>query len=199
MFANIDHCVVWRGRVWHDHGMRFLLYILFTAFFGTAARAQQVTYSFVWTGSGDYSVKGAFSFDEGEISNAFVFSDDVVCFEMTGFHKDQEIGKTSLVDMEGTQNWIFHFDHRSKRLLVHGDTFLSMPQAWNMGGRGNDCGEAGFGLNIGSAAQDICINNTLIYESQIHPSTPFPVHVDPDYAYTQMHCPGDQLLSFWAE
>lgn len=70
-----------------------------------------------------------------------------------------------------------------------------MPQAWNMNGRGDNCGAGGFGFNLGSFAQDLCKDNTLIVDSQVSPFQTLPAERDDSYAFPPDACLEPALLS----
>ena len=69
-----------------------------------------------------------------------------------------------------------------------------MPQAWNMDGGGYNCGQGGFGFNIGDFAQDICVDNTLIQASQIDPHTPLGAERDDAHTFGPQACLAPMLL-----
>ncbi len=165
----------------------------------TPVLADPATFAFSWKGAGGYKVRGAFTYDPVTVPDGIVQGHDLICFEMFGTHNGASIGTWALDQLTPDTPWIFTFDALNERLLVPGDAGISMPQAWNMGGRGDDCGVGGFGLNLGSAFQDVCINNTLIFDSQIDPFTPFWSGKADGYAYTLMDCQTVQLFSLLQE
>lgn len=143
-----------------------------------AAEAREISYRFVWTGGGGYSMTGAFSFDANLASAEIVTADQVRCFYIEGFKDGVPIGRWALTQKTEQTFWILNFNPQKSQFYVGG---LSQrhEQAWNMNFSGNDCGIGGFGFNIGNAAQDLCKDNTLLFASQVPPATPFPAERAP--------------------
>ena len=56
-------------------------------------------------------------------------------------------------------------------------------------------GRSGFGFNLGSAAQDVCIDDRLIIESQIDPPTPFPATQVSGHVFAPDACIGTVVTS----
>ncbi len=159
-----------------------------------AAVAEPVTYAFEWTGGGGYAVKGALQYDSAAISGPFVLAQDLSCFVIEGSKEGAPVGRWALTMLNEETSWRLHFDPVSGAFLVDGQG-IWMPQAWNMNGEGNDCGKGGFGFNIGNAAQDICIDNKLIVESQMAPAEPFPAIRVEDFDFPADACTAPPMLS----
>lgn len=138
-----------------------------------AVGAEPVTYAFDWQGNGGYGLRGALEYNSEEILGPFVTATDLTCFVIEGHQNEDPLGRWALLMLNEETTWRLHFDPATSSFLVEGDG-VWMPQAWNMNGEGIDCGADGFGFNIGNAAQDICVNDTLIVESQVLPQTSFP-------------------------
>jgi hypothetical protein len=85
--------------------------------------------------------------------------------------------------------WVLTFDAATGSFAPWGPG-AEMPQAWNMDGGGYDCGAGGFGFNIGNAAQDLCIDGQLIFDSQVTPERPFPAQPAPGFAFPADACRG---------
>lgn len=151
----------------------------------SAAAAEPVTYAFEWTGGGGYAVKGALHYDDDLVTGRFLREHDLSCFVIEGSKDGEPVGRWALTMLDEQTTWRLYFDTVTDSFLVEGQG-IWMPQAWNMNGEGVDCGEGGFGFNIGNAAQDICLDTRLIIESQVAPERPFPaVRVE------QFEFPGD--------
>jgi len=174
---------VWQGLIY-----------LIAVTVGAQAAAQTVAYSFVWQGGGGYSMRGGLSFDAALMGGQLVLEDDVQCFVIQGFRGDEPIGRWALGQLTEETTWRLTFDPVTERFPVWGpDT--PMPQAWNMDGGGYDCGDGGFGFNIGNAAQDLCLDGTLLVDSQVAPARPFPARRDDDFAFPGDACAGVLLMS----
>lgn len=155
--------------------------------------AEPVIHAFEWQGAGDYIVKGALEYDGALIMGRFVRDVDLSCFIIEGHKAGEPIGRWALTMLNEQTTWRLHFDPVAGRFVVDGEG-IWMPQAWNMNGDGVDCGAGGFGFNIGNAAQDICVDNQLIFESQVAPDKAFPaVRVD-DFEFPRDACKGPELL-----
>lgn len=161
---------------------------------GAAVAAEPVTWAFEWQGNGGYAVRGGLSYDSAGLPGPFVREGDVACFVIEGTRDGAPVGRWALTMLNEQTSWRLHFDPAGGRFVVDGEG-IWMPQAWNMNGEGTDCGAGGFGFNIGNAAQDICLDDTLIVDSQVPPDDPFPaVRVD-RYDFPADACVGPALLS----
>lgn len=158
------------------------------------AAAEPVTYAFEWQGSGGYAVRGGLKYDAAALQGPFVLEGDVSCFVIEATKDGAPVGRWALGMLNEETSWRLHFDPVAGSFLVEGEG-IWMPQAWNMNGEGNDCGAGGFGFNIGNAAQDICLDNTLIVPSQVVPERPFPAVRVESYAFPADACIGPALLS----
>ncbi len=161
----------------------------------STAMAEPVTYAFEWTGSGGYAVKGALQYDDEAITDRFVREQDLSCFVIEGSKDGEAVGRWALTMLNEQTSWRVHFDPVVGRFLVEGEG-VWMPQAWNMDGDGIDCGAGGFGFNIGNAAQDICVDNRLIFESQVAPEEPFPAVRMEDFKFPRDACIAPPLLGW---
>ena len=79
------------------------------------------------------------------------------------------------------------------RFMVEGESEW-MPQAWNMRGDGSGCGLGGFGFNLGNIAQDICVDDEVVVDSQIDPFKPFPAIRAQSFPFVSGACHGPLLL-----
>lgn len=156
------------------------------------ARADSVTYRFDWQGEGGYAMRGAVSFDPA--NGPLITADEVICFAIEGYKDARPIGRWALAGLLPDTHWRLHFDMRRDAFFVEGDG-ISMPQAWNMAGNGRECGRDGFGFNLGNIAQDLCLDDRLIVESQTDPFKPFPALRDDSYVFPRDACLGPALLS----
>lgn len=161
-------------------------------------RAEQASYSFAWEGGGGYALRGALSFDADFLGRGLVRGHELSCFVIEGSKNGVPVGRWALGDLDALTTWRLHFDPEAPAFLVEGQG-IDMPQAWNMDGGGYDCGAGGFGFNIGNAAQDICIDGELIFESQASPFRPFPAVRVADFDFPPDACIGPDLLSLLDE
>ena len=166
-------------------------WVLVLGLWAGAASAQD--YVFTWDGAGGYSMRGAVSFHQGE-SKEFLTQDDVQCFEIEGFLDGESVGRWALGMLTEETIWLLEFDPTTSSFVLPHET-NSMPQAWNMTGLGDGCGLGGFGFNLGSAAQDICIDDELIWDSQVPPPTPLVAAEVEGHRFSGDACIGVMILS----
>lgn len=172
---------------------RFVILVL--ALLPSFGFAQTAIYTFKWPGSGGYNLSGAMQLDTSTGANILT-QDQVMCFEIFGFQNEDRLGQWYLSDRNPATTWVLNFDLTTSEFLVFGQGENSeMPQAWNMNGAGVNCGDPGFGFNIGNAAQDICVDGELIFESQVAPSRALPAQRVDVYEFTDPGCSGPLLLS----
>jgi hypothetical protein len=159
----------------------------------TAARGEDVAYSFTWEGAGGYVMHGALAFDAAS-AGPLVRENDVQCFVIEGFRDDEPIGRWALGQLTEETTWTLTFSPAQSAFVVY-SPMATMPQAWNMDGFGENCGDPGFGFNIGNFAQDLCVDGELARESQIAPARPFPATRDDGYVFPSDGCRSALMLS----
>ncbi|MEM1273740.1 MAG: hypothetical protein AAGF88_07985 [Pseudomonadota bacterium] len=170
--------------------MRLFIATLF-AFCTHPAFAQD--YVFEWTGSGGYSMRGAMSFPLS-VGKGILTEAQVQCFEIEGFLDGAPIGRWALEQLTEETTWQLNFDPEAQRFLT-ASAELPVSQAWNMDGGGENCGDDGFGFNLGDFAQDLCLDNSLLVESQVPPSTPFPATEVFGHVFSPDACFGAAIMS----
>lgn len=158
-----------------------------------AVSAQDATYRFEWQGAGGYAMTGAMSFDAALIGQRLVREADVSCFVITGTRDGRRIGDWRLGWLGPDTSWRLFFDTMRSEFVVEGRG-VRMPQAWNMNGAGDDCGEGGFGFNLGNLGQDVCLSNRVVPLSRIAPEVPFPAARDDGYVFPRGACVVPDLL-----
>ncbi len=159
-----------------------------------AAAGESAAYRFEWQGGGDWTMRGALSFDAALLDGAWVLEDEVQCFFIEGYQDDVPMGRWALGLLTEETTWTLTFDPAAGHFVIYSiDAF--MPQAWNMDGAGTDCGDPGFGFNIGNAAQDLCVDGELVVASQVAPDLPFPALRDDSVEFPADACRGHALLS----
>ncbi|WP_417723506.1 hypothetical protein [Salipiger sp.] len=181
---------MWKGAI----GRRIAALTVLFAAAGAPLAAQDAAYVFEWQGSGGYSMKGALSFDAELAAEGIVTARDVQCFVVEGFRDGAPIGRWALGMLNEETTWILTFRPDVPDFPVYGPG-QPMPQAWNMDGFGTDCGDGGFGFNIGNAAQDLCLDGKLLNDSRVFPSRPMPATPAPDsYRFPGDACTGPVLM-----
>lgn len=170
--------------------MRWLCALLLMA---RAAWAEPEIYQFTWQGNGDHVLNGALMLDPAQAGAPVVTEEAVQCFWIEGRRGATVLGSWGLGQRTAATTWTLTLDRRVPEFLVYPDRD-GMPQAWNMNGWGENCGAPGFGFNIGSAAQDICVDGRLIVESQVPPSTPFLVRRIDSFDFPPGSCSAPLLL-----
>lgn len=173
---------------------RIAVAVLVAGLAGTMAQAEDAAFRFVWEGANGYEMRGAMSFDSALLGQNEVRARELTCFEMQGTRDGAPVGRWALGMLDEETTWRLTFLPQSASFAVFGPGHL-MPQAWNMDGAGTDCGEGGFGFNIGNAAQDLCIDGRLVLGSQVPPDRPFPAVRDDDVDFSADACMGPMLMS----
>ncbi|KMW58470.1 hypothetical protein AIOL_003445 [Candidatus Rhodobacter oscarellae] len=170
--------------------------ILAFVFAAAAAPGQagDVTYRFEWQGAGGYVMQGRMSFDVALLGKRYVLEDDLSCFEISGTKDGVPVGRWALGMLLPETTWRLTFAPTPSEFVVFGEDF-PMPQAWNMDGFGRNCGDPGFGFNIGGAAQDLCVDGALIVASQVPPPRPMPVERANGIKFASDACRAEALLS----
>ncbi|WP_261395340.1 hypothetical protein [Salipiger bermudensis] len=159
-----------------------------------ATSAEEARYRFEWQGGGGYVMRGGMSFDADLLSGGIVMASDLTCFFIEGSRDGDPVGRWALSMLNEETSWVLTFLPQSSEFAVFGEGAM-MPQAWNMDGFGTDCGAGGFGFNIGNAAQDLCIDGTLILASQVPPERPFPALRDDALSFPADACTGPLMMS----
>lgn len=170
-----------------------LHFVLMLALSALAAPAAAQDFRFEWRGSGGYGFRGAVSFADVPAKGLWT-QDHVRCFEIDGTRDGAPIGRWALGMVTEETTWQLTFDPEARAFVTAGPDW-PISQAWNMDGEGMNCGASGFGFNLGDFAQDICLDNTLIVESQVPPNTPFPARETSGHLFGPDACLGSVVVS----
>ena len=155
----------------------------------TPFTAQAASYSFTWQGANGYRIEGAFSIPDRLVKTDYVSQTHVECFRIQGLHLDKSIGIWGLAQLTPETNWKFNFEPVNLVIRTGGSSARSrFGQEWNMNGRGNNCGKGQIGFNSGTAAQDICLDNKLIYASQVPSNTPLQARRNDEIEFSRNDC-----------
>jgi hypothetical protein len=125
---------------------------------------------------------GQMSIMPSALNKPVITQDDVTLFRIAGYQNQQLLGKWDMATRESDDSWLLNYDPARSVFMTPGEMGLGVSQAWNADGTATDCGNPGFGFNLGNFAQDFCLNGRWIEESGMPPETPFlvsPVPVDP--------------------
>ncbi len=147
-----------------------------------ANSAQAADFYFCWQGSNGYTMTGQMTLNPSALNKPVVTQDDVTLFKIAGYQNSQLLGKWDMATRADGSSWILHYDPARRVFLTPGEMGLGVSQAWNADGTATDCGDPGFGFNLGNYAQDFCLNGVWVEESGMPPETPFlvsPIPVDP--------------------
>jgi len=157
-----------------------------------AVPAQAADFEFCWKGANGYRMEGTMTVPDAAMDLALVTHDDVTAFTIRGFQDDVPLGAWSLSQLTPTTSWNLSFDPRGMVFPTGGMHDGPKGQAWNAGGRADDCDDPGFGFNSGTNAQDLCVNNVWRTDSMINRFTRFPVF---PAGSTDFECGGTALFS----
>lgn len=156
-----------------------------------ASPAAAAEFVFCWQGSNDYRFEGQMTIPDALLSEPLLDHTHVTAFAIQGYHGDTPIGSWDLSQLTDTTSWNLSFDPRGMVFPTGGMHNSPKGQAWNAGGRADDCGDPGFGFNSGTNAQDLCVNNVWITDSMINRYTRFPVF---PAGTVELDCGGAPLL-----
>ena len=149
----------------------------------TATSADAADFYFCWKGENGYTMTGQMSLASGATAKDIVTHDDVTEFRIAGYQGGVLIGKWDQATREADDPWFLTYDPARFAFFTPDELGLGISQAWNAGGNADDCGNPGFGFNLGNYAQDFCLNGVWVEESGMPPETPFfvsPIPVDPE-------------------
>ncbi len=148
----------------------------------SATQAHAVDFYFCWKGDNGYTMTGQMSVNPTALNKPLITQNDVSEFRIAGYRDGQLLGKWDMATRAEGASWFLNYDPTAREFLTPGAMGLGVSQAWNADGTATDCGDPGFGFNLGNFAQDFCVNGQWIEESGMPPETPFlvsPVPVDP--------------------
>ncbi len=148
-------------------------------------------FEFCWEGANDYRMEGWMTVPDAALAKPLVTQDDVTGFFIQGYKDDVPIGAWDLSQLTVFTSWNLSFDPRGMVFPTGGMHDSPKGQAWNAGGRADDCGDPGFGFNSGTNAQDLCVNNVWRTDSMISRYTRFPVF---EAGTANLDCGGAALL-----
>jgi len=127
-------------------------------------RSAVLEYDIAWSGSNNYAMTGAFSFDSASAADGRIDETELLSLSIEGFHSGILVGSWALGDpYVGAEPFNFNFDPVAELFFVGGNSNLLSGQNWNDDGNtGSSCGNPGFGFNSGSGGQDICVDGALV-------------------------------------
>jgi len=147
-----------------------------------ATNANAADFYFCWLGANDYTMTGQMTITPSALNKPVVTQDDVIRFKIAGYQEGRLLGKWDMETRAPDDTWVLFFDPGRSVFMTPGDVGLGVSQAWNANGNADDCGNPGFGFNLGNFAQDFCVNGVWVEESGMPPETTFlvsPTPVDP--------------------
>lgn len=156
-----------------------------------ASPAAAANFEFCWEGDNGYRMEGFMQVPDALLSRPLLTQNDVTGFFIQGFKDDVPLGAWDLRQLTPETSWNLSFDPRGMVFPTGGMHDSEKGQAWNAGGRADDCGDPGFGFNSGTNAQDLCVNNVWRTDSMISRYTRFPVF---EAGTANLDCGGVALL-----
>lgn len=144
-----------------------------------AGEGQAETLYFCWLGAQGYSMTGQMQIAPAAQGKKLITEADVTGFAITGYLEGRPLGQWDLDALGPETSWILHYDPQAQVFLTPDALGQSVSQAWNADGTATDCGDPGFGFNLGNFAQDFCLNGAWLRESGTPPETPFAVSREP--------------------
>lgn len=155
----------------------------------TASAADAAEYYFCWEGANGYTMTGQMSLADGALDKPLVTEDDVTEFRIAGYKDGILIGKWDQATRAPDDPWFLTFDPERLAFFTPQELGAGVSQAWNAGGNADDCGDPGFGFNLGNYAQDFCLNGQWVEESGMPPETPFLVSTVPVDPLCRIYAP----------
>ncbi len=147
-----------------------------------ASQTQAAEFYFCWTGANGYTMTGQMTIPDSALGQPMIDEMDVTRFKIAGYQEGTLLGKWDMAQRTASTSWMLRYDPQREVFVTPSDLGLGVTQAWNAGGDADDCGNPGFGFNLGNYAQDFCLNGVWIEQSGMPPDTPFlvsPVPIDP--------------------
>ena len=127
-----------------------------------ATQTQAADFYFCWTGSNGYTMTGQMTIDPTALNKPIVTQDDVTLFKIAGYKDGRLLGKWDVANLTDTTSWLLNYDPARSVFMTPGEMGLGVSQAWNADGTATDCGNPGFGFNLGNFAQDFCLNGVWV-------------------------------------
>ncbi|ARU02233.1 hypothetical protein [Yoonia vestfoldensis] len=152
-------------------------------------QAQAVDFYFCWQGANGYTMTGQMTVSPPALSQPLVTENDVTDFRIAGYLDGLLIGKWDMQTRKADATWQLHFDPQRGAFLTPDELGLGVSQAWNANGDADDCGDPGFGFNLGNYAQDFCLNGVWLEQSGMPPETPFLVSPTPVSPICEIYAP----------
>lgn len=140
------------------------------------AAAPAADFVFCWEGANGYRMEGQMTVPDEFLDDGLLTHAHVTAFAIQGYHNGEPLGAWDLSQLTPETSWNLSFDPFGMVFPTGGSHSGRKGQAWNAGGRADDCGTPGFGFNSGTNAQDLCVNDTWITDSMINRYTRFPVY-----------------------
>ena len=137
--------------------------------------AAAADFEFCWVGDNGYRMEGTMTVPDDAMNLPLVTHNDISAFFIQGYKDGIPIGAWDMRQLTSSTSWNLSFDPRGMVFPTGGMHDSAKGQAWNAGGRADDCGNPGFGFNSGTNAQDLCVNNVWRTDSMINRYTRFPV------------------------
>lgn len=160
---------------------------IIVAIHGTSAQAAE--FYFCWKGANGYTMAGQMSLSPAAINKPLVTQDDVTLFKIAGYLDGQLLGKWDMATRQPDGSWLLTYDPARSVFLTPGALGTGISQAWNADGSATNCGNPGFGFNLGNYAQDFCLNGVWVEESGMPPETPFLVSSVPLDPFCRVYAP----------
>ncbi|KJZ19123.1 hypothetical protein [Loktanella sp. S4079] len=154
-----------------------------------ATQVQAADFYFCWVGANDYTMTGQMSIPDAVLGQSLITEQDVTAFKIAGYQAGALLGKWDMTTRGDSDSWFLRYDPERSVFLTPSELGLGVTQAWNANGNANDCGNPGFGFNLGNYAQDFCLNGVWVEESGMPPDTPFLVSAVPVDPYCRTYAP----------
>ncbi len=123
-----------------------------------AQQAEAVSFDILWTGAGNYTMEGSFSYSDSLIGTGRIDETSLTSFNIEGFLSGSSLGTFDLftdTPLVGSDTFNFNFDSTSETFYTGGYSADDFGQDWGVSVGGGFAATTGFGFSSGSGSQGI--------------------------------------------
>ena len=123
-----------------------------------AQQAEAVSFDISWTGAGNYTMDGSFSYSDSLIGTGRIDETNLTGFNIEGFLSGASLGTFDLftdTPLVGSDIFNFNFDSTSETFYTGGYSSSDFGQDWGVSVGGGLAATTGFGFSSGSGSQGI--------------------------------------------
>ncbi|BCL63191.1 hypothetical protein DGMP_38840 [Desulfomarina profundi] len=121
-------------------------------------QAEAVSFDISWTGAGNYTMEGSFSYSDTLIGTGRIDETSLTSFNIEGFLSGTSLGTFDFftdTPLLGSDTFNFNFDSTSETFYTGGYSADDFGQDWGVSIGGGFAATTGFGFSSGSGSQGI--------------------------------------------